>query len=136
MKFTSIYKNGRPDYFFIALDASKHEFNFVQPYYIVTNIDHPRHGRIREMNALISIGETQIQYGKGTHGYGYSFSADIYGELIDIIRKLYKNDLTESELEELRKINTHDDDLELSEGLIAHLGELNEKAIEAKFKNL
>ena len=39
-------------------------------------------------------------------------------------------------LEELRKINTHDDDLELSEGLIAHLGELNEKAIEAKFKNL
>ena len=88
------------------------------------------------MNALISIGDAQIQYGKGMHGYGYSFSADIYGELIDIIRKLYKDDLTESELEELRKINTHDDDLELSEGLIAHLGEHNEKTIEAKFKNL
>ena len=39
-------------------------------------------------------------------------------------------------LEELRKINTHDDDLELTEGFIAHLGELNERAIEAKFKNL
>lgn len=99
MKFTSIYKNGKPDYFFIALDVSKHEFNFVQPYYIVTDIDHTRHGRIREMNALVSLGDTQIQYGKGMHGYGYSFSADIYGELIDIIRKLYKDELTEDELE-------------------------------------
>lgn len=136
MKFTSIYKNGKPDYFFIALDVTKHEFNFVQPYYIVTDIDHTRHGRIREMNALVNLGDTEIQYGKGTHGYGYSFSADIYGELINIIRTLYKNELTESELEELRKINTHDDDLELSEGLITHLGELNNKAIEEKWEKM
>lgn len=135
MKFTSIYKNGKPDYFFIALDATKHEFNFVQPYYLVTDMNHPRHGRIREMNALINLGTTQIQYGKGTHGYGYSFSADIYGELIEIIRTLYKDELTESELEELRKINTHEDDLELSEGLLAHLGELNVKTLNEKFKD-
>ena len=55
MKFISIYKNGKPDYFFIALDASKHEFNFVQPYYIITDIDHTRHGSIREMNALSAM---------------------------------------------------------------------------------
>lgn len=134
MQFTSIYKNGKPDYFFIAIDNAKHEFQFIRPYYIVTDMDHPKHGRIKEMNNLLSIGSTSVAYGKGTHGYGYSFSADIYGELISIIRTLYKDELTEAEKEELNKINTHDDDLELSAGLLAHLGELNSKALEEKWK--
>lgn len=136
MKFTSIYKNGKPDYFFIALDNQKHEFDFIQPYYIVTDIDHTKVGRIKEMNALISLGDVSIQYGKGLHGFGYSFSADIYGELIDIIKKLHGKKLTDAEIAELNAINTHDDDLELSEGLLAHLKELNEKALNEKWKKM
>lgn len=136
MKFTSIYKNGKPDYFFIALDNKKHEFDFIQPYYIVTDIDHTKVGRIKEMNALINLGDVSIQYGKGLHGFGYSFSADIYGELIDIIKKLHGKKLTDAEIAELNAINTHDDDLELSEGLLTHLRELNAEAIEAKWKKM
>lgn len=136
MKFTSIYKNGKPDYFFIAVDNEKHEFQFIRPYYIVTDIDHPKHGNIKEMNNLISIGSTIIAYGKGSHGFGYSFSADIYGELIDIITTLYKDDLTEAEKEELRKINTHEDELTISEGLLEHLTELNHKAFDEKWKKM
>lgn len=136
MKFTSIYKNGKPDYFFIALDNKKHEFDFIQPYYIVTDIDHTKVGRIKEMNALINLGDVSIQYGKGLHGFGYSFSADIYGELIDIIKKLHGKKLTDVEIAELNAINTHDDDLELSEGLLTHLGELNAEVIEAKWKKM
>lgn len=136
MKFTSIYKNGKPDYFFIALDNKKHEFDFIQPYYIVTDIDHTKVGRIKEMNALIGMGDVSIQYGKGLHGFGYSFSADIYGELIDIIKKLHGKKLTDAEIAELNAINTHDDDLELSEGLLTHLGELNAEAIKAKWMKM
>lgn len=136
MKFTSIYKNGKPDYFFIALYNQKHEFDFIQPYYIVTDIDHTKVGRIKEMNALISLGDVSIQYGKGLHGFGYSFSADIYGELIDIIKKLHGKKLTDAEIAELNAINTHDDDLELSEGLLAHLKELNEKALNEKWRKM
>ena len=85
MEFNSIYKNGKPDYFFITIDHEKGERAFIQPYFLVTDIDHPRRGRIREMNVLVNIGNIIVYYGKATHGYGYSHSADVYGELIDII---------------------------------------------------
>lgn len=88
------------------------------------------------MEVLQSFGNFTTYYGKGRHGYGYSFSADIYGELIDIIETLYKNDLTDAEKEELRKINTHDEKVVLSERLLAHLKELNEKALEEKWKKM
>lgn len=134
MEFNSIYKNYKPDYFFITIENK--ERPFVQPYFIVTDIDHKKRGRITYMEVLQNFGDFTTYYGKGRHGYGYSFSADIYGELIDIIRTLYKDDLTDEEKEELSKINTHDEKVTLSEGLLAHLKELNKIALDEKWKKM
>lgn len=134
MEFNSIYKNYKPDYFFITIENK--ERPFVQPYFIVTDIDHKKRGNITYMEVLQNFGDFTTYYGKGRYGYGYSFSADIYGELIDIIRTLYKDDLTEAELEELRKINTHDEKVTLSEGLLEHLKELNKIALDEKWKKM
>ena len=136
MEFNSIYKNGKPDYFFITIDSKKGERAFIQPYFIVTDIDHPRRGSIREMNVLVNTNGIIVYYGKATHGYGYSHSADVYGELIDIIRDTYGEELTDAEKEELRKINTHDDELTLSSELLEHLAELNKVALDKKLANL
>lgn len=136
MKFNSIYKNGKPDYFFITIDGTVGERAFIQPYFIVTNIDHPRRGRIREMNVLENMNNITIYYGKATHGYGYSHSADVYGELIDIIETSYKKELTDRDKEELNKINTHNNELILSPELLTHLAELNKIALDKKFANL
>ena len=135
MKFNSIYRNGKPDYFFITIDRKKGERSFIQPYFIVTSIDYPRHGRIKEMNVLENMNDVVIYYGKATHGYGYSHSADVYGELIDIIRDSYGEELTDAEKYELSKINTHDDELKLSPELLEHLAELNKVAIDKKWAN-
>ena len=136
MEFNSIYKNGKPDYFFITIDSKKGERAFIQPYFIVTDIDHPRRGSIREMNVLVNTNGIIVYYGKATHGYGYSHSADVYGELIDIIRDTYGEELTDAEKEELRKINTHDDELTASPELLEHLAELNKVALDKKLANL
>lgn len=136
MEFNSIYKNGKPDYFFITIDSKKGERAFIQPYFIVTDIDHPRRGRIREMNVLVNTNGIIVYYGKATHGYGYSHSADVYCELIDIIRDTYGEELTDAEKEELRKINTHDDELTVSPELLEHLAELNKVALDKKHANL
>ena len=136
MKFNSIYKNGKPDYFFITIDSKKGERAFIQPYFIVTDIDHQRRGRIREMNVLVNMNNIIVYYGKATHGYGYSHSADVYGELIDIIRDSYGKELTDAENKELSKINTHDDELTVSPKLLEHLAELNKVALDKKFANL
>ena len=58
------------------------------------------------------------------------------GELIDIIRDTYGEELTDAEKEELRKINTHDDELTLSPELLEHLAELNKVALDKKLANL
>mgnify|MGYP000778915210 FL=1 len=136
MKFNSIYKNGKPDYFFITIDSKKGERAFIQPYFIVTDIDHPRRGSIKEMNVLENINDVIVYYGKATHGYGYSHSADVYGELIDIIRDSYGKELTDAEHKELNKINIHDDELTVSPELLEHLAELNKIALDKKFANL
>ena len=136
MEFNSIYKNGKPDYFFITIDSKKGERAFIQPYFIVTDIDHPRRGSIREMNVLVNTNGIIVYYGKATHGYGYSHSADVYGELIDIIRDTYGEELTDAEEKELSKINTHDDELTVSPELLEHLAELNKVALDKKLANL
>ena len=136
MEFNSIYKNGKPEYFFITIDSKKGERAFIQPYFIVTDIDHPRRGRIREMDVLVNTNGIIVYYGKATHGYGYSHSADVYGELIDIIRDSYREELTDVEKYELSKINTHDDELKLSPKLLEHLAELNKVARDKKWANL
>lgn len=125
MEFNTIYKNGKPDYFFIKLDNAK-EFNFLQPYFLATSIDHTRHGRIKEMYPIFS---GLVFAGKQIHGYGYSASADVYGELITIIKKLYNKQLSENALNELNKINTHDDKLTLSAELLEELKTLNNNEI-------
>ena len=136
MEFNSIYKNGKPDYFFITIDSKKGEREFIQPYFLVTDIDHQRRGCIREMNVLVNMNNIIVYYGKATHGYGYSHSADVYGELINIIRDSYGKELTEAENKELSKINTHDDELTVSPKLLKHLAELNKVALDKKFANL
>lgn len=136
MEFNSIYKNGKPDYFFITIDSKKGERAFIQPYFIVTDIDHPRRGSIREMNVLVNKDGIIVYYGKATHGYGYSHSADVYGELIDIIRDTYGKELTNTEAYELSKINIHDDELTVSPELLEHLAELNKVALDRKLANL
>ena len=125
MKFNTIYKNGKPDYFFIKLDNAN-EFNFLQPYFLATSIDHTRHGRIKEMYPIFS---GSVFAGKQVHGYGYSASADVYGELITIIEKLYGKQLSENALNELNKINTHNDDITLSTEILKELSELNSAEI-------
>ena len=67
--------------------------------------------------------------GKQVHGYGYSASADVYGELITIIKKLYGKQLSENALNELNKINTHNDDITLSTEILKELSELNNAEI-------
>ena len=136
MEFNSIYKNGKPDYFFITIDSKKGERAFIQPYFIVTDIDHPRRGRIREMNVLVNTNGIIVYYGKATHGYGYSHSADVYGELIDIIEDSYGKERTDAEKTELRKVDTHDDQVTLSRELLEHLAELNKVARDKKWANL
>ena len=130
MEFTTIYRNGKPQYFFIKIDDPA-EFNFLQPYYLVTSIDKPRFGRILEMNCLFSGSVWQGR--QSSHGYGYSWSADVYGTLIDAIYKLYKKELSEESKQELNAINTHEDTLKLSGNLLAELAKLNKIALERKY---
>lgn len=129
LQFNTIYKNGKPNYFFIKADSPK-EFTFIQPYFLITSIDKQRHGRILELNALFS---GCVWYGRQIHGYGYSASADVYGELIAIIKKLHGKRLSEKALQELNAINTHDDELTLSAELLEELRTLNGEAITEKY---
>lgn len=41
MEFARIYKNSRPQYFFLLLDKPQ-EWEFLQPYYLTTTSDHQR----------------------------------------------------------------------------------------------
>lgn len=132
MKYSSIYKNGKPNYFFIKSDNPK-EFNFIQPYFLVTSSDHPRKCSIKSMECLFS---GSVWYGKQSHGYGYSSSADVYNTLINIIKALYNNKLSDKAIKELNKINTHEDNIKLSRRLLEELKELNSQALDEKLNNL
>lgn len=129
MEFTTIYRNGKPQYFFIKLDDIR-EFAFLQPYFILTSIDHKRFESILEMECLFS---GSIWQGRQRHGYGYSCSADVYGSLLSAIRKLHKGKLSQDVLDELSSINTHDHKLQLSLKAIEELSTLNNIALEEKY---
>lgn len=139
MKYTSIYKNGKVQNFYIK--ANKKEYNaFLQNYFILTTIDKKRLGNILEMGCLFSndykhAGSEAVYIGRQRHGYGYSASADVYGELIQTIKKLYKNDLTEKEINKLDKINVHDDTLEIDNQLLEKLQNLSNAKLHEKWKN-
>lgn len=127
MKFTTIYKSGKPEYFFIKADAPS-EFAFLQPYFLTTTIDHPRKGRILKMDCLYS---GAVWYGRQIHGYGYSASADVYGELIRIIKDLHKNRLTPEDNIFLDSINTHDESIEFPADFLDRLRGYNNDVIKA-----
>ena len=129
MTYASIYKNGKPERFFIKADDPK-EWAFLQPYFLATNIDHTRHGNILEMNCLFS---GEVWQGRQKHGCGYSASSDVYGELIHIIKKIHKNRVTSSDIEELRKTNTHEDKITLSPELLNNLSQYNSEQFKIKF---
>lgn len=129
MEFTTIYRNGKPQYFFIKIDEPA-EFNFLQPYFLVTSMDKPRFGRILEMECLFS---GSVWQGRQSHGYGYSCSADVYGTLIDAINKLYGKELSENAKQELHSINTHESTLILSIATLKELATLNTVALERKY---
>ena len=129
MEFTTIYKNGKPERFFIKVD-NINEYAFLQPYFLATDIDHTRHGSILEMDCLFP---SSVWQGRQRHGYGYSASADVYGELIRIIEKIHKNRLTVADREELHKINTHDAKLILSENLLTNLSNYNSEELNKKY---
>ena len=129
MEFTTIYRNGKPQYFFIKIDEPA-EFNFIQPYFLVTSMDKPRFGRILEMECLFS---GSVWQGRQSHGYGYSCSADVYGTLINAIYKLYNKELSEESKQELNAINTHNNILKLSGNLLRELARLNAIALERKY---
>lgn len=139
MKFTSIYKNGKVQNFYIK--ANEKEYNaFLQNYFILTTIDKKRLGNILEMDCLFSndykhTGSEAVYIGKQKHGYGYSASADVYGTLLQTIKNLYKNNLTDEELTKLEKINTHDDNIVIDDDLLEKLGKLSNTKLYEKWKN-
>lgn len=138
MKYTSIYKNGKVEHFYIKANQKEYDA-FLQNYFILTSIDKKRLGNIKEMDCLFSndykhTGSEAVYIGKQYHGYGYSASADVYGELIQTIKKLYKNELTDEDIKKLDKINTHDDLLEVDENLLEKLGSLSNDKLYKKFK--
>lgn len=124
--YQSIYKNGKPEYFFLKVDDLKEFQAFIRPYFIVTTIDKPRKYSIKSMNCLFSC---SVWSGKQYHGYGYSSSADVFNSLIEIIKTLHKKRLTPQDLQELSAINAHDDKIELSQSLIDNLIKYNTEAL-------
>lgn len=121
MEFTTIYKNSRPQYFFVRLERPE-EWAILQPYYLTATSDRPRAGRILEMDCLFS---GHVWRGRMTHGYGYSCSADVYGTLIDLIRKLHGKRLSAAAAKELDAVNTHEDRLTLTDATLQELATLN-----------
>ena len=74
-----------------------------------------------------------VWQGRQSHGYGYSCSADVYDTLIDAIKKLHKKTLSQSAIDELNAINTHESTIHLSTELLDELGTLNTAAFMKKF---
>ena len=125
MNYTAIYKNGKIERFFIK--ATQKEYKAVlQNYFTLTSLDKTRLGNIKELFCLFSVDNTGVGVwsGKQYHGFGYSACADVYGELIRTIKKLFESKLTDETLEELNSLNLHDDELTLTEKALDELKEL------------
>lgn len=139
MRYTATYKNGKVQNFYIKANRKEYEA-FLQNYFILTSLERPRLGHIKELYVLFSnnyknLDSEAVYIGKQYHGYGYSASADIYGELLQTIKKLYNGKLNEKELEELDKINTHDEELTISDALLEKLGILSNYKLHEKWRN-
>lgn len=139
MKYTSIYKNGKIQNFYIK--ANKKEYDaFLQNYFILTSFEKPRLGNIKNIQVLFSNDykneqSEAVYIGTQYHGFGYSASHDVFYQLIETIKKLYKNDLTADDLEKLNKINTHEDEIKIDDELLTKLGNLSNAKLFEKYKS-
>lgn len=129
MEYTSIYKSGKPAYFFIKAESEK-DFEFLQPYFLLTSFDKKRLGNILEMECLFS---GAVWYGRQRHGYGYAPSRDVYDQLIDAVKKLHQGKLSDAAQKELNEINTDENILRLSDRLLDELKERNKAALHKKY---
>lgn len=104
MEFTTIYRYGKPERFFIKLGYIE-EFAFLQPYFLITSSDKTRFKNILEMDCLFS---GSVWQGRQRHGYGYSCSADVYDSLILAAKKAFGNKLSQETIDFFNNMNTHD----------------------------
>lgn len=74
-----------------------------------------------------------VWYGRQRHGYGYSPSHDVYGQLIACIEKLHGKALSDTARAELHAINTDDNRLHISAKTLEELDALNAAAFERKY---
>lgn len=130
MRFTA-RTEGKKHLFYIAVDDPR-EFNILQPYFLATSYDHPKKGNINYMDCLFG---GSVWIGSQRHGYGYGFSADVYGTLHNLIRGMYgKKIISGGALDnELAAWNTHNDDVHFSDAALDELAALNTEAIRAKY---
>lgn len=134
MEFTG-RREGNKILFYIQAKGSEREF--IQPYFIKTSIDKTRSGRIYEMEVLFSYNtktKTIIYNGRQGHGFGYSFSSDVYCELINIIKQVHKKRLTAYDLKQLDKINTHDSEQAFAPKFLENLKQYNTEALQEKWE--
>ena len=117
MEFTTIYRNGKPERFFIKLDDPK-EFAFLRPYYLATSSTKTRFGSILEMECLFSC---SVWQGRQLHGYGYSCSADVYGSLIKAAEKTIFDKLKPTTIDFLKGICAHNSKIEFPADVLADL---------------
>jgi hypothetical protein len=125
MEFTTIYRNGKPERFFIKLDDPK-EFAFLRPYYLATTSDKTRFGSILEMECLFS---QSVWQGRQRHGCGYSCSADVYGSLIRAAEETILDKLEPATVAFLNGINTHDDKIEFPADVLDDLDKASTEAL-------
>ena len=128
MQFVGKYY-GKTKAFFISLDNSN-EFEILRPYFLVTSYNRPRKGSINRMDCLVS---GKVWDGTQRHGYGYSWSADVYGTLFSLIKQMYWDKLSESAKSELDSWDTHNDHAEFSESLLDELRKLNDEKMRERW---
>ena len=132
MEFTG-RREGNKILFYIQAKGNEREF--IQPYFIKTSIDKTRNGRIYEMEVLFSYNtKTKTIIYNGRQGHGYSFSADVFGELINIIKQVHKKRLTAYDLKQLDKINTHDSEQTFTPKFLENLKQYNAEALHEKWE--
>ena len=109
MQYNAIYKNGKPERFFLRLDDEK-ERAIVALYFLESAKKGPRVGRINQMAWVF----TDVLSGKQRHGAGYSSAADVFGTFRMLILGRAGSALSESVRDEVFSMNTHDDVVRLS----------------------
>ena len=67
MEFTTIYRNGKPQYFFIKIDEPA-EFNFLQPYFLVTSLASDVHKATYKTVSSSRIDTTAFKKGFSVYG--------------------------------------------------------------------